>query len=648
MKQVVILAGGKGTRLRERLGGLPKPLIDICGKPLLERQVILAKQHGYTHVLLLVNYAAQYILDFCAGRNNWGLHIDCIDDGEPRGTAGAVLAVFPRLDEEFLVMYGDTMLEVDLTRLHNFHRSCPDAAATLLLHPNDHPHDSDLVEIDNNDRITGFHPYPHQEGRYYPNLVNAALYYIRRRALEPWRSSPKPLDFGRDVFPSMLDQGALILGYNSPEYIKDCGTPKRLDKVCADYLSGRLKHASISIPQRAVFLDRDGTINYEVDHLSHHDQFELIPGVEDAIKSLNNSTYRTIVVTNQPVLARGDCSFSDLRAIHDKMETLLGYRGAYLDRIYYCPHHPDRGFSGEIPELKVGCNCRKPATGMLDRAQRDLNVDLKQSWFIGDSSVDVMTARHAGVRSVLVETGCAGLDGRYRVMPDFTVPDLPSAVNFILNDHSKLLSLCERLGRGIGDSDFVFIGGLSRSGKSNLAACLKESLKAHGRGAVVIAIDRWLRDENERIPGVLGRYAIDEILILLSSLRQRTSVVSLELPAYDKLSRRRVPGEWIEVGLKDVVIVEGTVALTLLDEVEGVVSHPWFVEIDEDERRQRVLKEYRRRGMEEHEAETIYVSRQQDEAPVILATAAVATERFRLELGALPTPQFILKQESAA
>ena len=143
MKQAVILAGGKGTRLRERLGVLPKPLVDICGKPLLERQIGLVKRYGYTHVLLLVSYASRYVIDFCAGsRDRWGLTIDCIEDGQPLGTAGAVLAQSARLEDDFLVIYGDTMMEIDLSRFHAFHSSRTDVAATLLLHPNDHPYDS--------------------------------------------------------------------------------------------------------------------------------------------------------------------------------------------------------------------------------------------------------------------------------------------------------------------------------------------------------------------------------------------------------------------------------------------------------------------------------------------------------------------------
>lgn len=634
MKQVVILAGGKGTRLRERLGSLPKPLIDICGKPLLERQIELVKRYGYTHVLLLVNYGAQRIVEFCASRKNWGLHIDCIDDREPLGTAGATLATFERLEEEFLVIYGDTMLEIDLARFHAFHSSRLGVAATLLLHPNDHPRDSDLVETDDEGCIIAFHPYPHNVGCYYPNLVNAALYYIRRAALAPWHSSTRPLDFGKDIFPAMLERGHVLLGYNSPEYIKDCGTPKRLDRVCADFASGRVVHASLDVEQQAVFLDRDGTIICEVDHLSHHEQLELLPGVEEAIKRLNNSDYRTIVITNQPVMARGDCSSSDLRQIHNKMETLLGNQGAYVDRIYYCPHHPDRGFTGEVPELKIDCDCRKPEIGMIKRAKRDLNVNISHSWLVGDTSVDILTARRAGMRSILVETGFAGFDRRHWVTPDFVVPDLLAAVHFILDDYPRLHSMCERLGAGICEGDFVFVGGLARSGKSNFASCLKESLKARGQATVIIAIDRWLRNGNERTASVLGRYALDEIRSLLVSLVGRAHSVKLNLPIYDKITRQQVSAkESIVIGRNDVVIIEGTVALSLLDALPKTRAHDYFVEVDEEERHNRILKEYQLRGMSNEEAETIYRTRQEDETPFILETSKLTMERFNLELG---------------
>lgn len=631
MTQAVILAGGKGTRLRERLGDLPKPLVNICGKPLLERQIELLKRYGYSRVLILVNHAAQRVVDFCVAREHWGLEIECINDGEPRGTAGALLAVMDRLDEEFLVVYGDTMLEVDLQRFQAYHYASRDVDATLFLHPNDHPQDSDLVEIDDDGRILGFYPYPHDPQRYYPNLVNAALYYMRRSALEPWREAPEMLDFGKDVFPAMLSRGCFLLGYNSPEYIKDCGTPARLDRICEHLSMGKVVRASLDVKQQAVFIDRDGTINREVTHLSKQEQFELLPGVSEAIKRLNASEYRTVVVTNQPVVARGDCTSRGLREIHNKMETLLGLAGAYIDRIYVCPHHPDKGYAGEVAELKVDCDCRKPKTGLVYRAKEDLNIDLASSWFVGDTSVDILTAQRAGVKSLLVETGYAGLDRRHWVTPDFIVPDLYTAVGFILDEYPKMQMRCRSLATSIGKGDIVFLGGLSRAGKSNFASCLRETLREQGQSATVLAVDRWLRNDEERGEGVLGRYSLNELRELIKRLSERSDHVESPVPAYDKVFRKRIVGaERLSIGPDDVLIVEGTIALSLMDAAVSRTTHGWFVEIDETERRRRVLREYILRGLSAEEAEAVYHSRQRDECPVIIKSYEYASRCITL------------------
>jgi NDP-sugar pyrophosphorylase family protein len=129
MRQAVILAGGKGTRLAARLNGRPKPLVDVLGAPLLERQIEQLKSAGVTHVLVLVNHMAEQIEAFCASRDNWGLNIDLIDDGAPRGTAGAVFRAFDALEDEFLVIYGDTLFEIDFQRFLDFHNASPSAAA---------------------------------------------------------------------------------------------------------------------------------------------------------------------------------------------------------------------------------------------------------------------------------------------------------------------------------------------------------------------------------------------------------------------------------------------------------------------------------------------------------------------------------------
>jgi len=625
LKQAVILAGGKGTRLRERLGGLPKPLIDLCGVPLLERQVLLAKQHGFTHVLILVNHAAERILDYVASKGGWGLEVDCIDDGRPRGTAGATLACFDRLADEFLVIYGDTMLEVDLSRFYAWHAQRPANAAALFLHPNDHPQDSDLVEVDDTDRVTAFHPYPHDGARHYPNLVNAALYWVRKQALASWRGESAVLDFGKDLFPAMLRQGLVLVGYRSPEYIKDIGTPARLDKVCGDFRSGKIERASLGHAQPVVFLDRDGTINREVDHLRHPDQLQLLPGAAEAIRRLNQSEYRCCVVTNQPVIARGECSEEGLRQIHNKLETLLGRGGAFVDRIYHCPHHPEAGFPGERADLKIECDCRKPKTGLIDRAARDLNVARERSWLVGDGSVDMEAARRAGLRSVLVETGQAGLDYRAWAAPDFVVPGLAEAAALILDIYPRLLIYCDEVAAQIGAGAMVLIGGQARSGKSTFGSILRDALRSRGRGTVLLSTDRWLRNGAERGPGVFERFdmpALQRLVHDLADPRQRPR--NLALPGYHKLKRERIEAvETVSPAKEDIVLVEGVVALAL--ETPGPAeTHRFHIELDEGERKGRILREYRLRGCTEDEAQRVYQRRRDDEFPAIEGLAARA------------------------
>lgn len=426
MTQAVILAGGKGTRLASRLNGKPKPLVDVDGIPLLRRQIDALVAHGVDNIVLLVNHAANQIADFIAAIDV-PAKITLIDDGDPRGTAGATLACLNQLEDRFVVVYGDTLFDVDIASMLASHDSSG-AQATLLLHPNDHPADSDLVEIDADGWVRGFHAYPHPAGAWLRNLVNAALYVVDRRLLEPWVSRMAVGDFAKDLFPAMVAEGAQIRGYVTYEYIKDIGTPARLDKAERHLRSGLVARSRRNAMQRAVFVDRDGTLNQLRGHLARAEDLELVAGAGAAIQRLNEAEYRVVVLTNQPVIARGEADEADLARIHARLETELGHDGAFLDAIYYCPHHPDRGFAGEVAELKLVCDCRKPATGMALAAARDLNIDLGRSWMIGDSTADVALAQAAGMRSILVATGEGGRDGKYQARPDFTAPSIVEAV----------------------------------------------------------------------------------------------------------------------------------------------------------------------------------------------------------------------------
>ena len=431
MIQAVILAGGKGTRLAERLNGRPKPLIDVDGVPLLARQLTQLAQFGVDEAVVLVNHAADQIETFLQGWSAPGLTVRLVDDGDPRGTAGAVLACLDQLRDRFLVVYGDTLFDIDVAAFLRTHEASG-ADATLFLHPNDHPADSDLVEVDDDGRIIGFHGYPHPPGAYLPNLVNAAFYCLERRALEPFRDAATPHDFAKDLFPRMLAGGARMQGYKSFEYIKDLGTPKRLDKVERHLRTGVVARARLVERQAAVFVDRDGTLNELRDYVRKAEDLTLLPGVPEAVHKLNDAELRVVVVTNQPVIARGETSPAEMRRIHAKLDSELGAGGAYVDALYFCPHHPDGGFPGEVAALKFDCGCRKPKTGLIDRAVDDLNIDLARSWLIGDSTSDMLAARRAGLRSVLVLTGEGGRDGKYVVEADMVAPTFAEAVDLVV------------------------------------------------------------------------------------------------------------------------------------------------------------------------------------------------------------------------
>jgi NDP-sugar pyrophosphorylase family protein len=249
MKQAVILAGGAGTRLRGRLGDVPKPMVPVGGRPLLEHQVELAKRYGITDLVLFVCHRADLIENYFGDGAKWGVRIRYVTEQEPLGTAGAVVAGFDRLADRFLVLYGDTMVNVDLQRMWNAHEQAH-ADATLLLHANDHPADSDLVETDVSGRIQAFHNRPHPAGHSFQNLANAALYVVDKRALAPFRGAAGFLDFCADLFPAMLARGAVLFGYSSPEYIRDIGTPERYDRVCAEHASGIATRSSPEVRDR--------------------------------------------------------------------------------------------------------------------------------------------------------------------------------------------------------------------------------------------------------------------------------------------------------------------------------------------------------------------------------------------------------------
>ena len=430
----VIMAGGKGSRLRSITNDeIPKPMVPVDGKPLLEYQVEALKEYGIKKIVMIVGHLGEKIMEHFKDGKDFGVDIDYIVEKEPLGTAGAFYYLKDKTDaKDFLLVFGDVFFDIDFDRMEDFHFKNA-ALTTLLAHPNGHPYDSDLIQTDDNGKVIGFDSKNNVRDYWYDNMVNAGMYVINRELLE-LVGEPVKIDFEKDILANQVKNGANIYAYHSPEYVKDVGTVDRINATVEELKNGLIASKNLKNRQRAIFLDRDGTMNVSKGFISNADDLELIPRTIEAVKAINKSGALAIVITNQPVIARGECSFEELHNIHNKLKTLLGEKGAFVDDIFYCPHHPDKGFEGEVPELKFDCDCRKPKTGMIDEAVKKYNIDLSKSYMVGDSTMDLELARNAGVKSVLVDTGFAGNDGKYDRSCDIEAKDLLDAVEKIIKD----------------------------------------------------------------------------------------------------------------------------------------------------------------------------------------------------------------------
>lgn len=416
--KTILMAGGRGTRIAELFPNIPKPLIPVAGMPILEREIRSLCAQGFKDIILTVGYLADKIISYFGDGSQFGAKIDYFVEESPLGNAGALFRLREKIgDEPFLLLNADAAFDVDFNRMVAFHQN-HGGLVTLFTHPNSHPYDSGLIIADENGHVEKWLAKEDERPLWYDNRVNAGLHVIdpkvldiSLKTLEISKGSGFPegkVDLDRQILKPLCGSN-LMFCYDSPEYVKDMGTPERFHQVEADYKNGVVQAKNLTNKQKAIFLDRDGTINKYVGFLRNIDDFELIEGVAEAIKLINQSGYLAIVVTNQPVIARGEVTWEELNEIHKKMATLLGREGAYVDGIYICPHHPDKGFEGERPEYKIDCDCRKPKPGLLLQATKDFNIDLSESYMIGDSHRDVEAGENAGVKkSIKVEENETG------------------------------------------------------------------------------------------------------------------------------------------------------------------------------------------------------------------------------------------------
>lgn len=432
--QAVIMAGGKGTRLASiTKNEIPKPMAIIAGKPILQWQIECLKENGIKDIILIIGHLGNKIKEYFCDGSKFGVNIKYIEEKEPLGTAGSFYYLKEYLTEDyFLLAFGDVIFDVDIERMERFHVE-KKSLATLFVHPNSHPFDSDLIDTNDDNKILKFDSKNNIRDYWYDNCVNAGFYILDREVCN-LIEKPMKLDLEKDILMTLAEESKDIYAYSSPEYIKDVGTVERINKAEEEILSGFVKSRNLKNKQKCIFIDRDGTINKHNGLVYKEEDFILEDCTRDAIAKINNSGYLAIVITNQPVVARGLCEIEDVENIHNKMKTLLGKDGVFFDDVVFCPHHPDKGYPEENPIYKVKCNCRKPNTGMIDSCVEKYNIDIGKSWIIGDTTSDIQTGINAGLKTALVLTGEAGNDGKYNVKSDIVSDNLLKAVEIIIKE----------------------------------------------------------------------------------------------------------------------------------------------------------------------------------------------------------------------
>lgn len=399
LQQAVVVAGGLGTRLMSINGPKPKVLTEINGKPLLEVQLIQLVSAGFYKVTYLLGSGSDQVIQFLKEKKKMfenDLVIEWILENEPLGTGGSVLSALEYLDETFLVIYGDIYINSNLAEISkNFVDSEADFAC--IVHPSSHIFDSDIIEIDNNNGIRRIHSKTRREIHRFRNLANSGVYFFKKKALVGEEIGACDLD--KTILPNLISKEKKGIALRHKGIIRDIGTPERLREI----QDLELTQDFHMLDRPALFLDRDGVINKFVGHVESPNQIEIDTSIGQLISSFNQALYWVFVVTNQPIVAHGKISMEILKSIHEHIEMELSNFGGYIDDFFVCPHHPDKGYPGEIDSLKIECECRKPKTGMIKTAMKKYNIDIENSLMIGDTWRDERFAQNAGLKFVLLE-----------------------------------------------------------------------------------------------------------------------------------------------------------------------------------------------------------------------------------------------------
>ena len=419
--QIVILAGGKGTRLL-KFSRKPKIFLKFGSTRLIDLYIKIFKNFDAKNISFILGNKGKDIKKYLDKKKFKG---NIIIEEKPLGTAGYLRNFQKFSSEDVLVIMGDILTKFDIKKFLKFHKK-KKSDISLFVHPNNHPYDSDLVDINDNNKVLRFYSKERKKDIVSDNLATAGIYLFRSKILKLLKKNKKQ-DLSKHLIQKAIKKNFFVYAYKSAEYVKDVGTPKRYFQAIKDIKKNKFDFTNNKKKNVAIFLDRDGVLNKEKKNFKYSNPCSFYPKVFSSLKKINQSKYLSILITNQPAVAKGFVTKSYLEYSHKKMQTELGKNNVYLNDIFYCPHHPDKGFKGEIKKFKINCSCRKPKPGMIFQAKKYYNIDLSKSYFIGNSINDYKAAKAAGVKPIIVNN----LELTKKIKQKKTFANLESFINIL-------------------------------------------------------------------------------------------------------------------------------------------------------------------------------------------------------------------------
>tara|TARA_A100001035_G_scaffold155693_1_gene122931 strand:+ start:1142 stop:2386 length:1245 start_codon:yes stop_codon:yes gene_type:complete len=399
----VLACGGLGTRLKEITKDTPKPLYPVAGKSTLERCIQQLEDFDFKNLIITIGYKSKEFLKFIDELNRkYKVDIDIFVEENPLGECGALWVIKDKLCNDFVFINGDLIFSINFKKLSFFHMRLS-SKLTLVTHTSDHPDDSDLVSVPNGTLVENIflksNDINSEKNAY---LGNSGIFMINKEVLDKLKA-PKEKD-SKSVFhfivKKIFELKINIYSYNTTEYIKDMGTPKRLKVVSEDLSKAIVNRKNYTNIQKALFLDRDNTLIKcsQGKYVINKNEIEILSKNIENIIPISLDYDLVCLVTNQPVIAMGKISLRDLDEINSVVVKSCLSMGLKIDIVSFCPHHPHKGYKGELEFLKYDCFCRKPNPGLFFEQAFLRNINLKESLMIGDSDYDLFAAENAGCK----------------------------------------------------------------------------------------------------------------------------------------------------------------------------------------------------------------------------------------------------------